>query len=37
MMAYPSVIDLNKNKRVMMYNGNNYGKYGVHFAELIDT
>lgn len=36
MMAYPSVIDLNKNKRVMMYNGNNYGKYGVHFAELID-
>lgn len=33
MMCYPSIINL-KNRRIMLYNGDNYGKYGIHFAEL---
>ena len=34
MMAYPSILFFNK-KKLMMYNGNEYGKYGINFAQLI--
>lgn len=35
MIAYPSVIDVN-GKTYMFYNGNEYGKYGFGYAELIE-
>ena len=33
MTAYPNVVKLNKNKLVMFYNGNNFGKAGIALAE----
>ena len=35
MMCYPSILNL-KNKKIMLYNGNNYGEKGFHFAEKIN-
>jgi predicted GH43/DUF377 family glycosyl hydrolase len=34
MIAYPNVIK-NKNKLLMFYNGNEFGKYGFGYAELV--
>lgn len=34
MMAYPCVVNVN-NRTYMFYNGNEYGKYGFGYAELI--
>ena len=34
MMAYPCVVKVN-NKTYMFYNGNEYGKYGFGYAELV--
>ena len=36
MMCYPSILNL-KNKKIMMYNGNNYGEKGFHFAEKSNS
>lgn len=35
MMAYPSIVDIN-NKIFMFYNGNDYGREGFGYAELVE-